>query len=133
MNWDNVFAAGGSVLACLLPIPAAYDVDNKTRRDYFHNVAYGGSDIDLFVYGLDEAAAVAKLDELYRAIADALPFEVAAVRSAFAITIVSQYPYRHVQVVLRIYNSPAGAYALVDVVPLCTYVLDPSDNTLLFL
>lgn len=49
-----MFCAGGSVLACLLPPPAEYDVDNKTRRDYFHNVAYAGSDVDLFLYGLTE-------------------------------------------------------------------------------
>ena len=54
LNWDNVFCAGGSVLACLLPPPEAYNATNITRRDYFHNVAYAGSDVDLFLYGLSE-------------------------------------------------------------------------------
>ena len=58
VNWNNVFCAGGSVLACLLHPPAEYDRDNKTRRDYFHNVAYAGSDVDLFLYGLDEVLVV---------------------------------------------------------------------------
>ena len=112
MNWDNVFAAGGSVLGCLLRPPAAYDVDNKTRRDYFHNVGYAGSDVDLFLYGLNEEEGIAKLDEVYNAIVDACPHEVVAIRSAFAITIVSQYPFRHVQIVLRLFSSPAGARRL---------------------
>ena len=57
VNWDNVFCAGGSVLACLLHPPTEYNVDNKTRRDYFHNVAYAGSDVDLFLYGLTEVSS----------------------------------------------------------------------------
>jgi hypothetical protein len=52
VNWSNVFAAGGSVAACLTHIPEKYDESNITRRDYFHNVAYAGSDVDLFLYGL---------------------------------------------------------------------------------
>ena len=34
-------------------------------------------------------------------------YPVLAFRSAHAVTLVSQYPFRHVQVVLRLYNSPA--------------------------
>jgi hypothetical protein len=99
----------------MLRPPAEFDVDNRTRRDYFHNVAYAGSDVDLFLYGLDEAAGLAKLDEVFKAVVDACPHEVIAIRSAFAINIVSQYPYRHVQIVLRLYSSPAEILMGFDV------------------
>ena len=39
MNWSNVFAAGGSVLACL---------SNPSMENSFK-----GSDIDLFIYGFN--------------------------------------------------------------------------------
>jgi hypothetical protein len=45
--------------------------------------------------------------------ADNCPFDVLCFRSSHAVTMVSQYPYRHVQVVLRLYSSPSeGAPAL---------------------
>ncbi len=43
MKWDNVLMAGGSVLACLAPIPEQYDKDSKTRREYYQSVAYRAS------------------------------------------------------------------------------------------
>ncbi|KAF7978397.1 hypothetical protein HWV62_795 [Athelia sp. TMB] len=56
--WGNVIAAGGSVLACLSPLPDAVDsvqdVLSKYRalRRYYHTVAYPSSDIDLFLWGM---------------------------------------------------------------------------------
>jgi hypothetical protein len=58
----------------------------------------------------DQEEGVAKLQEIYQAVCDACPHKVVAIRSAFAVTLVSQYPYRHVQIVTRLYNSPAGAW-----------------------
>lgn len=57
INWDNVFVAGGSVLACLLPPPPKATKNFKCLRKYFHEDAYAGSDIDLFIYGLNEEQA----------------------------------------------------------------------------
>lgn len=51
---------------------------------------------------------IAKLEEIFTAVQDACPHEVTAIRSAFAVTLVSQYPFRHIQIVTRLYNSPAG-------------------------
>ncbi len=48
------------------------------------------------------------MNHIFDAVKDACPHNVVAIRSAFAVTIVSQYPYRHVQIVARLYNSPAG-------------------------
>lgn len=38
-----------------------------------------------------------------------------AFRSAYAISIVSQFPYRHIQIILRLYSSPAEILMGFDV------------------
>lgn len=50
--------------------------------------------------------AFLQLEEIYKHIVDNLPFQAIAFRSQHAITIVSQYPYRHIQIVLRLYKVP---------------------------
>lgn len=49
--------------------------------------------------------AIEKIKEIERAIRDAILTEVTVVRTKYAITIASQYPTRHIQVVLRVYKS----------------------------
>lgn len=75
LNWNNVFAAGGSVLACLQPIVGEKNNENnQARRNYYHNIAYQSSDIDLFIYGLNtQEEANKKLEEIYTAVAEAIP------------------------------------------------------------
>lgn len=110
---------------------------STTRSDDWINPA-AGSDIDLFVWGLTEEQANQKILDIYNRIADNCPFEVlcfrcddgflqphafnvltmylqCACRSAYAISIVSQYPFRHVQIVLRLYSSPFEILAGFDV------------------
>jgi hypothetical protein len=63
-------------------------------------VTYKSSDVDLFIYGIEsEEEANKKLEEIYKSVVDAIPYNAIAFRSSFAITIVSQYPYRHIQIV----------------------------------
>ena len=51
MDWRNVVAAGGAVLACLKStIPE--DMTKMEIMDIFQSDLYSGSDIDLFLYGL---------------------------------------------------------------------------------
>ena len=38
LNWDNVLAAGGSVVAALQPIPGEHATSNKTKRKYYHDI-----------------------------------------------------------------------------------------------
>ncbi|KAI9217735.1 hypothetical protein BC828DRAFT_390400 [Blastocladiella britannica] len=52
---------------------------------------------------------------LYEQIMGAIPFDVVAVRSSHAVTIVSQFPCRHIQIVLRLYKSPAEVLMGFDV------------------
>ncbi|PRP88491.1 ankyrin repeat protein [Planoprotostelium fungivorum] len=114
-NWDNVFAAGGSILAALMPVPEEHAAKNSTRRNYFHKLMYSNSDIDLFIYGLNEEDANKKLVEVYESIKDNLPVEAICFRSKYAVTIVSRYPFRHIQIVLRLYKSPAEILMGFDV------------------
>ncbi|CAG8440942.1 1066_t:CDS:10 [Ambispora gerdemannii] len=115
LDWSNVFAAGGSVLACLLPIPEKYSTFSRKTREYYHEKAYVSSDVDLFIYGLDEEATKQKMVDIYNAVADNVPWEVTCVRAKSCVTIVSQYPYRHIQIVLRSYQSPSEVLTGFDV------------------
>jgi hypothetical protein len=98
MDWTHVFAAGGAVLAALLP------------EDFLPPSASANSDIDLFVWGVEEARdADAVLEQIYRTVVgnvgDAGRGHV--VRTNRAVTILGDYPYRHVQIILRLFAAPA--------------------------
>lgn len=53
-DWSNVVVAGGSVLACLAPLPPEVLAHGSKRaiRKYYHSEAFPASDVDLFIYGL---------------------------------------------------------------------------------
>jgi hypothetical protein len=53
LDWSNVVAAGGSVLACLTPLPEEEKASRRATRKYFHSEAFPTSDVDLFLWGLD--------------------------------------------------------------------------------
>jgi hypothetical protein len=106
MDWSNVFVAGGSVLACLMPVSAISDL-----IQFYHYQAYPFNDIDLFIYGLTVKEANEKIKQIYKQIVNTTPSSF-AVRSGRTITIVSGFPRRHVQIVLRLYKSPAGIFYL---------------------
>jgi hypothetical protein len=98
MNWDNVVAAGSSVVNCLLPVPPEFNTTKRKLREYYHEKFCPASDVDLFLYGMTHDEAVEKIKEIERAIRDAILTEVTVVRTKYAITIASQYPTRHIQV-----------------------------------
>lgn len=121
-DWSNVVAAGGSVLACLTPVPEAAKASKRAMRKHFHNQAFPTSDVDLFLYGLTPEQAETKMQEIYAAVSDAVPWDVTCVRTKHTVSIYSQYPYRSVQIVLRLYSSPAEILAGFDVdAPCCAY------------
>jgi len=66
LDWNNVVAAGGSVLACLLPVPDANKASKRTLRKYFHATAFPTSDVDLFLYGLTPEQAEAKIIAIFQ-------------------------------------------------------------------
>ncbi|KAI1318143.1 ankyrin repeat protein [Xylariaceae sp. FL0255] len=93
INWDDIVAAGFSVVNCLLPVPGEYMKSKRALREYYHEKFCPASD------------AIEKTKEIETAVRDAILSEVTVVRTKNAITICSQYPTRHVQVVLRVYKS----------------------------
>ncbi|WQF84947.1 Putative ankyrin repeat-containing domain superfamily [Colletotrichum destructivum] len=105
MNWDNVVAAGSSVINTLLPVPPEFNVSKRKLREYYHEKFCPASDVDLFLYGLTHEEAVEKIKEIENSVRDAILNEVTVVRTKYAITIASQYPIRHIQIVLRVYKS----------------------------
>ncbi|KAI0394719.1 ankyrin repeat protein [Xylariaceae sp. FL0594] len=105
MDWSNVVAAGSSVVNTLLPVPAEYKKSKRALRQYYHEKFCPASDVDLFLYGLNEEQAIQKIKDIEARIRDAILSEVTVVRTKNAITICSQYPTRHVQIVLRVYKS----------------------------
>ncbi|KDQ19312.1 hypothetical protein BOTBODRAFT_142912 [Botryobasidium botryosum FD-172 SS1] len=115
VDWNNVVAAGGSVLAALLPLPDHAKESKRTLRKYYHQEAYPSSDVDLFLWGLTPEQAEKKVIAIWEAVRDSVPWDTVCVRTKNAISIHSQYPCRPVQIVLRLYRSPAEVLAGFDV------------------
>jgi len=115
LNWDNVVAAGSSVVTCLLPVPEEHKSSKRVLRTYYHETVAPASDIDLFLYGLSEEDAIKKITEIERQIKDSILTETTTIRTKNAITIASQYPTRHIQIVLRIYKSVSEILTGFDV------------------
>ena len=105
LDWNNVVAAGSSVVTSLLPVPEEFADSKRTKREWYHEKFAPASDVDLFLYGLTEEQAIGKIKQIEAAIRDSVLVETTTVRTKNAITIASQYPTRHVQIVLRIYKS----------------------------
>ena len=76
LDWNNVVAAGGSVLACLLPVPDANKASKRTLRKYFHSTAFPTSDIDLFLYGLTPEQAEAKIISIFQGLRSIDPLQL---------------------------------------------------------
>lgn len=98
LDWNNVVAAGSSVINTLLPVPKEFNVSKRKLREYYHEKFCPASDVDLFLYGLTHDEAMEKIKQIERSIRDSILSEVTVVRTKYAITIASQYPVRHVQV-----------------------------------
>ncbi|GFF78963.1 hypothetical protein IFM61392_10056 [Aspergillus lentulus] len=115
LDWSNVVAAGSAVTTSLLPVPEEYGDSKRGLREYYHQKFAPASDVDLFLYGLTEEQAIEKIKQIETRIKDSILAETSTIRTKNAITIVSQYPTRHVQIVLRIYKSIAEILTGFDV------------------
>ncbi|KAG8626930.1 hypothetical protein KVT40_005875 [Elsinoe batatas] len=105
MDWSNVVCAGSAVVTCLLPVPKKYTDSKRSMREYYHENIAPASDVDLFLYDLTEEQAVEKIKQIEKCVKDSILTETTTIRTKNAITIASQHPTRHVQIVLRIYKS----------------------------
>ncbi|RYO99636.1 hypothetical protein DL766_009363 [Monosporascus sp. MC13-8B] len=114
LDWSNVVVAGSSALLPLLSHREDVSImdDPAVERPletYFQTIA-SASDIDIFLYGLDsEDAGITRILELEAAVRKnqrLLPGAGLSLRSENAITFISpKWPYRHVQIILRLYKS----------------------------
>lgn len=105
LDWSNVVAAGSSVVNCLLPVPEEFNINKRKLREYYHEKFCPASDVDLFLYGLTHDQAIEKMKQIEQAVRDSVLQEITVVRTKYAVTIASQYPVRHIQIVLRVYKS----------------------------
>ena len=115
IDWSNVVAAGSAVVTSLLPVPDEYRNSKRGLRQYYHEKFAPASDVDLFLYGLNEEQAIEKIKHIEDKIKNTILYETTTVRTRNTITIASQYPNRHVQIVLRIYRSVAEILTGFDV------------------
>lgn len=115
LDWSNVVVAGSAALTPLLPVPQEFTGSKRSLRRYYHEKVAPASDVDIFLYGMTEDQAKEKIQKIERHIRDSILSETTTVRTKNAITIVSEYPVRHVQIVLRIYRSISEMLAGFDV------------------
>ena len=99
----------------LLPVPKKRAGSKRRLREYYHEHLAPASDVDLFIYGLNEEQAIEKIKQIERNIKDSILHETTTIRTKNAITIASQYPTRHVQIVLRLYDSVSQIITGFDV------------------
>lgn len=115
LDWDNVVAAGSAVTTSLLPVPEKWAGSKRSLREYYHEKLAPASDVDLFLYGMNEQEAIEKIKQIETKIKDSILHETTTIRTKNAITIVSQHPTRHVQIVLRLYDSISQVITGFDV------------------
>ncbi|KAH7360980.1 ankyrin repeat-containing domain protein [Rhexocercosporidium sp. MPI-PUGE-AT-0058] len=115
LDWNNVVAAGSAVTTSLLPVPEKWAGSKRSLREYYHEHLAPASDVDLFLYGLNEEEGLEKIKQIEKNIKDGILHETTTIRTKNAITIASQYPTRHVQIVLRLYDSVSQIITGFDV------------------
>ncbi|KAH7417628.1 hypothetical protein BKA64DRAFT_702397 [Cadophora sp. MPI-SDFR-AT-0126] len=115
LDWNNVVAAGSAVTTALLPVPEKWAGSKRSLREYYHEHLAPASDVDLFLYGLTEEEGLEKIKQIEKNIKDGILHETTTIRTKNAITIASQYPTRHVQIVLRLYDSVSQIITGFDV------------------
>ena len=97
-DWENMIVVGGSVVNCLLDIPSEYQ-DNIA--DYYHNVAYKTSDIDIYCYGLTPEQYSEKIWKFYQFLLQKHQQkgrkEILVFKTPHTITFATEYPDRHIQ------------------------------------
>jgi len=93
------------------------DTVARQRKAFFERRGFADGDLDLFLYALTPEQATAKIQALYehlRSLGD-----TTIVRTKLAVTFMQDFPRRVIQVVLRVYKSPAEVLAGFDVDACC--------------
>lgn len=139
--WKNLFVAGGAVLGAILPLDADWQTlpmihpkldfsqvtrrpnisdvsssSSRTREAFLRHVRYAGGDVDCFLYGItDPHVAKAKVRTLIEFFKGKMQ-KCIIVQTLNTITLVDlSRKLRHVQIVLRLYESEASILNSCDV------------------
>jgi hypothetical protein len=116
VDWNNIFVAGGSVLRCL--ISPEEEIGSEVMA-----VAAGwgkSSDIDIFVYGLDEKAATRKAKSVLASIARAAGTKGDVFCTDHSVTLLGvDGAHPAIQFVLRCYKSPTEVLCGFDIDACC--------------
>ncbi|KAI9900887.1 hypothetical protein N3K66_005149 [Trichothecium roseum] len=131
LDWSNIVVAGSAALLPLLPPRQDVELDYcpseaDPLESYYEHTA-GSSDIDIFVHGLgdDEERALKKIRSVEATLRRNQRIGPGggggggggmALRTANAVTLIApRWPYRHVQIILRLYASVGELLAGFDV------------------
>jgi len=100
IDWSNIFVAGGMVLGPLLSVEEK-DAPNTANQ-------WKGSDIDIYIYGLDPAAANEKIRHIYQVFRSNLPADASClvIRNSKTISFLTSYPNRRFQIILKKVRHP---------------------------
>ena len=91
IDWNNVVVAGGLVNHAISTAPLT-DLNSIS------------SDIDIFMYGVNEMQAQKLMNQIYESLKDIVPTNK-CVKTNKTITIILPMPYRHIQLVTKLFNS----------------------------
>ncbi|KAM0713990.1 hypothetical protein Q7P37_010954 [Cladosporium fusiforme] len=119
LDWSNVIIAGGAVATCLMPVPLSHSKSSASLRSYYHDLRAPATDVDLYLYGVSEDDAVAKLKQIEASVRGICLLDTTTIRTKNAVVIASQYPVRHVTIHLRIYRSISEVLSTFDVDSAC--------------
>ena len=123
LDWSNVLVAGGMVLTTLLHTDPSKD-DDKAVRD---------PGIDLYIYGLGPEDANRKVEEVHDTWVRNLPANAQprlVVKNAKTINLLSSYPHRRIEIVLKLLPSPTDVLFNFDL-DACAIGFDGSRVTML--
>lgn len=67
--------AGSAVLTPLLVVPGDHGESKRSLRNYYHEILAPAADIDMFLYGLEEKDAIAKIQAIETTIRNNLLWE----------------------------------------------------------
>ena len=100
------------MLGCLLHFFQPGNEEEPGRIGYngFHE-----SDIDVFLYGLNDEEASLKIDHIISIIETNIAKPPIVMRSQHAVTICNVFPFRNVQIILRLYKSPAEGKSFITI------------------
>lgn len=107
LDWSNVLVAGGMALTTLLHTDPSMDNERAVRDP----------DIDLYIYGLGPEDANRKVEEVHDTWVRNLPATAQArlvVKTAKTINLLSSYPNRRIQIILKLLPTPTDVLLNFD-------------------